>query len=253
MDLGLAGRTVVITGATGDIGFTCAEGFAAEGARLVLFSRTAETLEDAASRLRDRFGAEAVAVPGDMTSDEDVRRLADIVNDRFGGADVLVLNTGRPPKGLREVLDEDEWDRWDAAHEVQLRGGVRVVAALVPSMIEKKDGRIVAITSASIKHPMPHHGLSTIYRAGLAAYLKHLANEIAETGVTVNMIAPASVGTQTFLANWDPEVRKKLVPMRRLGKPEELASAVLYFASRNAGFITGIHLPVDGGMTASLT
>lgn len=253
MDLGLSGRTVVLTGATGGIGASCAEGFAAEGCRLVLFARTAEKLGEVSEALRSKFGSDVLPVAGDMTKAADVERLAEQVKSFAGVPDVLVLNTGRPPLHLREVLNETDDERWYHAHEVQLRGAVRTVSALVPLMIERGWGRVVGITSASVKQPMPHHGLSTIYRAGLAAYLKHLANEIAKTGVTVNMVAPASVGTESFLANWKSEERIKMVPMRRLGTTVELASAILYFSSVPAGFITGMNLQVDGGMTASLT
>ncbi|MCC0056652.1 MAG: SDR family oxidoreductase [Rhodobiaceae bacterium] len=253
METGLSGKTVLITGATGGIGLACAEAFARERANIVLFSRTVETLKAAERDIRKKHGVETLAVAGDMTVPADSERLARQVGSRFGGADVLVLNTGRPPLNLRDVIDETDPSRWDDAHAVQLRGAVSIATEFVPGMVARSWGRVVGITSASVKHPMPHHGLSTIYRAGLAAYLKHLAIEIAASGVTVNMVAPASVGTESFLKNWNAEERLKMVPLRRLGTTDELASAVLYLASQSAGFITGVHLPVDGGMTASLT
>jgi len=253
MDLGLLGRTVLVTGATGDIGRACAVGYAAEGANVVLFARTADPLDQLASDLRNQFKIDALAVAGDMTSPSDIERLSSGIANRFGSLDVLVVNTGRPPLNLREVIAETEDQRWVDAHEVQLRAGVRLVSHFVQPMVARGWGRIIAITTASIKQPMPHHGLSTIYRAGLAAYLKHLANEIASSGVTVNMVAPASIITKSWLANWEVEDRIKLVPMRRLGTPKELASAVLHLSSVDSGFITGVHLQVDGGMTASLT
>jgi 3-oxoacyl-[acyl-carrier protein] reductase len=99
---------------------------------------------------------------------------------------------------------------------------------------------------------MDHHGLSTVFRAGVHGFLKHLANEIAHTGVTVNVVCPASVATEALANSYDIVARAKSIPLKRIGKPEELASAVAYFASQQAGFITGTTLQVDGGMVGAL-
>lgn len=247
MDTGIAGRTAIVTGASRGLGFACARALAQEGARLVLFSRSPEPLDKAAADLRSETGADVVTVAGDMTGADDVARLAAAA----GTPDILVLNTGRPPLRLQEVLAETDQERWTHAHETQLKGGVQVASAIAPLMVTRGRGRIVAITSASVKQPMPHHGLSTIYRAGLTAYLKHLANETAASGVTVNMVCPGSIGTEGFLASFDVSERIKSVPVRRLGTPDELAAAVVFFASEKAGFITGASLQVDGGMNAA--
>lgn len=247
MDTGISGRTAIVTGASRGLGRACAEALAAEGARLLLFSRSAEPLEQCAADLCAK-GADATAVAGDMSSAADVARL---VTAAGGAPDILVLNTGRPPLQLQEVLNETDEERWAHAHETQLKAAVRVLSAIAPLMVERRHGRIVAITSATVKQPMPRHGLSTIYRAGLTAYLKHLANEIVVSGVTVNAVCPASIGTEGFLASFDRATRAKQVPMQRLGTPEELAAAVVFFASEKAGFITGASLQVDGGMTAA--
>jgi len=248
METGLRGKTVLVTGASRGLGFACACAFAAEGARLVLFSRDEASLQASAASIRSEFNSVIEVVAGDMAVTADVARLS----EKAGAPDVLVLNCGRPPLNLREVLDETDQVRWEHAHRTQLTGGVNVLAALAPKMVARGKGRIVAITSASVKQPMPRHGLSTIFRAGLAAYLKHLANEVAASGVTVNSVCPASIGTEGFLRSFDAQKRASEVPMRRLGTPEELASAVVYLASDGAGFITGVSLQVDGGMTASL-
>lgn len=254
MDLGLTGRHVLLTGASRGIGRACAEGFAREGARLLLFSRSAGPLEETAAALRTRFSADVEVLAGDMASESDVAALRQVVLRRCDGApDVLVLNTGRPPLKLREVLDENDPARWTAAHDTQLKGGVQVLATIAPLMVARKRGRIVAITSATVRQPMPRHGLSSVFRAGLTAYLKHLSNEIAHSGVTVNSVCPASIGTEGFLASYNAADRAKSIPLQRLGTPDELAAAVLFYASEQAGFITGTALAVDGGMTASLT
>lgn len=252
MDYGLTGRLAVVTGASSGLGLAIAETLAGEGCRLILFSRTQEKLSTAAAKITAQYGAEAQAVAGDMTSARDVERLAD-ETERAGGADVLVINTGRPPVPMREVLDETDEQRWRDAFETQLWGGIKVISALVPPMVLRRRGRVVAVTSATVKQPMTMHGLSTVFRVGLAGYLKHLANEVAKSGVTVNSVCPASIGTLGLLATYDPKMRAAQVPLGRLGTPQELAAAVAFLASEQAGFITGASLQVDGGQVASLT
>lgn len=252
MDLGILGKTALVTGGSKGMGYASACHLAAEGARLILFARTKEPLEDAADSIRKQHGAEVLALAGDMRNVEDIANLKEETIRFCGGPDIVVLNTGIPPSPLREVLDEIEDQRWQDAHDIQLGASIKVVNAMVPLMMERKWGRLIAITSASAKAPMPVHGLSTVYRAGQTAYLKHLANEIAHSGVTVNMVGPASIETPTFLTYHRREDREKIVPLGRLGKPEELAALVVYLSSVHAGFITGQHIQFDGGMTASL-
>jgi len=122
----------------------------------------------------------------------------------------------------------------------------------VPAIVERGWGRVVAITSASVKQPMPKHSLSTPFRAAVTGMYKHLANEIAHTGVTVNVVAPGSIGTHSLVTSYDPIKRAQSLPVKRLGRPEELAAAVAFLVSDLAGFITGVSLQVDGGMLASL-
>ncbi len=251
MDLGIKGRRALLVGGTSGIGLATAETLAQEGARLVLFSRNAEKLDAAATRLRAGFGADVACIAGDMTVPADVARLADGLR-ATGGFDIVVLNSARPPSPMREFLDETDEARWTEAYETQLRGVLAVLRAVVPILVERGWGRVVAITSASVKQPMPRHALSTVFRAGVTAALKHLANELAAKGVTVNAVCPASVATPNFAAHNDVEGRRRIVPMQRLGKPSEVAATIAFFASEQAGFITGASLQVDGGMVAAL-
>jgi 3-oxoacyl-[acyl-carrier protein] reductase len=119
-------------------------------------------------------------------------------------------------------------------------------------MIARGWGRIIGITSATVKQPMTKHGLSTVFRAGLTGYLKHLANEIAATGVTVNTVCPASIGTEAMERSYDLAVRAQQVPMRRIGRPEELGAMVAFLASQHAGFTTGAAIQIDGGMVLGI-
>ncbi len=251
MDLGIAGRVAIVTGASGGLGKATARMLSAEGVRLALFARTLRPLQKAAEEIQSQTGNEVIAVAGDMCQVQDVERLVEKVKITFGSPGILIIVTGRPPRP-RKVLEENERTRWNDAYDTCLMGAVNVISAVAPCMIEKRWGRIVSINSASVKQPMHQHGLSTIFRAGLAGYLKHLANENACHGITVNAVGPGSIGTDTFLTRPDAADRAKLLPLGRLGKPEECAAAAVFLASDLAGYITGTTLQVDGGMTLSL-
>ena len=252
MDLGIAGKVAVLTGASGGLGESIAQVLAAEGVDLVLFARSADKLAQLASGLRAKHPVRAVAVAGDMRSRDDVRRLVVSVRAEFGGADILVVNTGRPPLPMREALDDTDDERWEQAYRTQLWGAILVLRELTPMLVERGWGRVIAVTSATVLRPMETHALSTVFRAGVAGYLKHLANETAGRGVTVNAVCPSSIETKGLRASYNLAERARRIPVRRAGKPEELAAAVAFLASRQAGYITGASLPVDGGQTASL-
>lgn len=252
MDLGIAGKVAVVTGASGGLGESIARVLAAEGASVVLFARSPDKLAQVASEIRAQNPVRAVTVAGDMRRPDDIRRLAEAVRAEFGGADILVVNTGRPPLPMREVLDETDDERWDEAYRTQLWGAILVMREITPMLVRRGWGRVIAVTSASVMRPMEKHALSTVFRAGVTGYLKHLANETAGRGVTVNAVCPASVETKGLRASYDLAERARRIPVRRVGKPEELAAAVAFLASRQAGYITGVSLPVDGGQNASL-
>ena len=251
MDLGIAGRRAVVICASSGLGLAASEALAAEGVHLVLFARGAERVEREARRLANRHGVEVAWVAGDLTHQPDVRTLADRVRG-LGGADILVLNTPRPPSPMREFLDETDDARWADANRTQLEGALNVLRAIAPILAERGWGRIVAITSASVKQPMARHAISSIFRAGVHAALKHLANELAGQGVTVNAVAPATIVTPTFASFHDLAARIAAVPLKRAGRPEELGAVIAFLASENAGFITGQTIQLDGGQTASL-
>jgi 3-oxoacyl-[acyl-carrier protein] reductase len=255
MDLGIAGRTALVTASSGGMGLNIAHALAAEGADLVLFARSADKLEAAAAGIAQKYGVAAHAQPGNMLDGADVQRLAATLAE-LRGPDIVVLVTGRPPTPLRRTLEETEQARWTEAYDNQLASVVQVVIGVVPLM-DRGWGRIVAVTSAHAKQPMAGHALSTVFRAGVTAYLKSLALEVAARGITVNCVAPALIdsshrtGDAAYTAA-QTEHRKTLTPLRRMGTQEELSAVVAFLASQQAGFITGSTVTVDGGMTGAL-
>jgi 3-oxoacyl-[acyl-carrier protein] reductase len=252
MDLGIAGKTAVVTAASSGLGRAIAVALAQEGTDLVMFARREELLREVADDLSRRYHVSVLPVSGDMRNPADVRRLTTIAAVHRTGPDILILNTGRPPVPMREALDETEDSRWEEAYRTQLWGGILVLREIAPILVAKGGGRIVAVTSSSVKQPIPKHALSTVFRAGLTAYLKHLANEVADKGVTVNSVCPGAIATESLKGSYDISERAKRLPMKRVGTPEELAATVAFLSSRQAGFITGAALQVDGGAVASL-
>jgi 3-oxoacyl-[acyl-carrier protein] reductase len=251
MDLGIAGKRAVVIGGSAGLGLASAEALAAEGVDVTLFARNQSALDAAATAIRTRFGLAAAAVAGDLTRREDLVRLATALR-AGGGLDILVLNTPRPPSPMRDFLDETEDARWEDAYRNQLHGALNVLRELAPLLRGKGWGRLVAITSASVKQPMPRHAVSTIFRAGVHAALKHLVMELGPDGVTVNAVAPATIVTPTFTQFHNLEARIAPLPLKRAGRPEELGAIVAFLASNQAGFLTGQTLQLDGGMTLSL-
>lgn len=251
MNYEIAGKVALITASSSGLGKAVAHALAAEGVNVILFARSADKLKATAAEIEKQHKVRSLAIAGDMRSEADIERLVATVKQEYGAPDIFVLNTGRPPLTLRDVLDETETERWEDAYRTQLWGGIMVTQKVVPLMLGRKWGRVIAITSASVKQPTPRKGLSTIFKIGINAYMKHLASEIAATGITVNTVCPANIDTPTFRSDFELAARKTRVPMGRLGSIQEFAAAVVFYASNGAGFITGTSLVVDGGMNAT--
>jgi 3-oxoacyl-[acyl-carrier protein] reductase len=256
MNLGIKGKVALVTASSAGMGMNIAHALAAEGANVVLFARSADKLEQVRQEIEARHGVRATAVVGSLLEAADTQTLAAELG-RQGGPDIVVLVTGRPPNPLRDASDERDLARWDEAYRVQLRSAIQLTNAVVPLMASKGWGRIVAITSASAKQPMAKHALSTVFRAGVTAYMKTLANELGAKGITVNCVAPALIDTshRTGSAAYSVEQterRKAMTPLGRMGTQEELCGVVAFLVSAQAGFVTGSTVAVEGGMIASL-
>ena len=257
MNLGIGGKSALVTASSAGMGRNIAHALAAEGVNVALFARSAEKLQAVAREIEQKHGVRALAIAGDMLVRSDVERLASTLQSEFGGPDIVVLNTGRAPNPIRATLDESDETRWQEAYQNQLWATIQVANNVVPLMLERGWGRIIAITSSSVKEPMPHHSLSTVFRAGVTAYMKHLANEIGSTGITVNCVAPALIDTShrsgaAAYSEAQSQARKKLTPLGRMGTQEEVCGVGTFLASMQAGFITGSTIQVEGGMIGAL-
>jgi 3-oxoacyl-[acyl-carrier protein] reductase len=246
MDLHLQDRTAVVCGASAGIGLGIAEALADEGANLVLFARNPEPLEHASIRL----GAAAVA--GDVTSEDDRQRLVGIALERFGGIDILVNNSGGPPRTAAIALDAENVE---AAVQLLLVSVVRLTSLCLPHLERSGRGRIVNVTSSSVREPIDDLALSNAVRPGVIGWAKTLARELGPLGITVNSIAPGRIDTERIREVY-PEGPSaddlETIPLRRLGAPREIGDLVAFLCSGRAAYITGTVIPVDGGLTRSL-
>jgi len=256
MDLGLSERVALVTASSGGMGRNIAHTLAREGANIVLFARSEEPLRSLAVSLKDEYGVKALPVVGSLLETGDIDRLFSTITENFGRLDVAVLNTGRAPAPLRATLDETEKSRWDQSYEILLSAIIDVALHAHPLMAQHNWGRIIAITSASVHLPMPHHALSTVFRAGVEAYMQHLSGEVGASGITVNCVAPALIDAShraQGVAYSEEQLtkRKRMSPLHRLGTQEEVCGVVAFLASVQAGYVSGESIRVDGGMGAT--
>ena len=245
MELGLSGRRALVTGASSGLGLGAARALAAEGAEVVLVARSAEKL-----------AAAAATVPGARTLVADVSetdRVAEMVaaaTELLGGIDILVANAGGPPAGNFASTD---LDAYVPALQLNLLSTVAMCKATVPAMCERGWGRVVAITSVSVRQPIPHLILSNTARAGLTGFLKTLALEVAANGVTVNSLQPGLHRTDRLVGLYaDPDAVAQGIPAMQLGDPDDFGRITAFLCSDAAKFITGSAIPVDGGAYAGL-
>jgi 3-oxoacyl-[acyl-carrier protein] reductase len=246
MELGLRGRTAIVCGASSGIGLGCAESLAEAGANVAMFARRQEVLERQAERLG------GLAVPGDVTSADDLERLVATTLEAYGGVDVLVLNSGGPPRTRAlEISDRQA----EEAFELLFLSSIRLVRLCRPHLEASGHGRVVAITSSAVKEPVDTLALSSAIRPGLVGWLKTASRELGPKGVTVNAVAPGRIDTERIrevYPDGPTEADLATIPLRRLGTAREVGDVVCFLASDRGAYVSGTTIGVDGGLTRSL-
>ncbi len=255
MDLGIRGKRALVCASSKGLGLGCAEALAAAGVDLVMNARGADALETEAARLRTEHGVAVQTVACDVTSAEGQSQVIDAAQ----GVDILVTNAGGPPPGL--------WSDWDRDDFIKALDGnmltpIAFMKALLPGMMDKGWGRVVNITSQSVRAPIPALGLSNAARTGLTGYVAGTSRQVAPRGVTINNLLPGihatdravsldgGVATQKGISMDEARAeREATIPARRYGTRQEFGAACAFLCSQHAGFIVGQNILLDGGGT----
>ena len=252
MDLKIAGRLALVTGASSGLGEACALGLAREGARLIIAARRRDKLEAVAAAARAAGAPSVDFFDVDLSDAKSVDTLLESVHS-VGHPDIFVSNGGGPKLGTYTQLTVADWD---AAYQPVMRSKIQLIDGLLPAMRAKQWGRIVALESSSIKAPIPNIVLSNAFRAGMLGALKSLSREVARDGVTVNVIATGRIATDRLTSNYpDPQAFQKMeaeIPAGHAGTPAEFAPMVVFLCGEPSGYVTGTTIGIDGGMMPNL-
>jgi len=262
MDFRLNDRVALVAAASRGIGYAAALELAREGARVFLCSRDERRAAEAAERIHNETGANVAGIAADVTNESDVERFVRLTVERAGRVDICVTNAGGPPA---TTFDNTDIEMFRQAFELNALSAIRLVKLVLPGMRERKWGRIINVTSISVKQPVDGLLLSNTTRAGLTGWAKTVSNEVAADGVTINNVAPGYTLTERqdelavargkalgkskeeMIEMWAAQT-----PMQRIAGPEEIAAAIAFLASERASYITGVTLQVDGGWTRGL-
>lgn len=262
MDLQLAGKTVLVTAGSKGLGKASAIEFAREGADVVIASRNADHLRRAKADIKSASGREALTVVADVGSQEQIAHAVRAAAEWKGRLDVLVANAGGPPGGGFEQFEDEAWE---AAFRQNLLSVVRLIREAIPHMRKAGGGRIVNLTSISVKQPIADLILSNVFRAGVYALTKSLSAELAADGILVNTVGPGRIETDRIVeldrliaersGESEEQIRQRFIrqiPLGRYGTPEEFAKTVVYLGSFANTYVTGQAVLVDGGMVRAL-
>lgn len=253
MDLGIRGKRALVCASSKGLGRGCAEALAEAGVDLILNARTEGPLNETAQTLSDRYGVTITPVAADITTPEGRAR----VLEAAGSVDILVTNAGGPPPG---VWQDWQRDQFIAALDANMLTPIALMQALLPSMMENGWGRVVNITSQSVKAPIAALGLSNTARAGLTGFVAGTARQVAGKGVTINNLLPGihdtdratalddNVANQQGITPQEARTRRETtIPAGRYGTAREFGAACAFLCSQNAGFIVGQNILLDGG------
>jgi len=262
MDLGLQGRVAMVLASSKGLGRAIALGFAREGARVTICARGQEALDETKRQIEDETGVGILALTLDVSLRESHTKLVEETLSRFGQIDVLVNNSGGPPAGNPLTLPDSSWQE---ALDLNLLSTVFMTKEVIPHMMPRRWGRVINLTSYSVKQPVDSLVLSNMARAGVVGFAKTLASELAPHNITVNNICPGVFSTdrhhelargraqklgidlEEYLAQ-----QASSIPVKRFGEPAELADLVVFLSSERASYITGTTLQIDGGLVRGL-
>ena len=259
MNLGINGKVALVLAASKGLGRASAAALAAEGVQVAIGSRNKQTLAKTAQELQQASGSRVLALPTDVTKEEELEATVAATVQEFGRIDILVNNAGGPPAGTFEMLGDAQWQ---AAFEQNLLSVVRCIRLVLPHMRRQQSGRIINIVSSSVKQPIDGLLLSNALRLGVVGLAKTLSIELAPNNITVNNVCPGRIltdrmrelpGVKAKRAQGMSEAEAlhdltKDIPLGRLGQPEELGALVTFLASQQAGYITGTTIQIDGGL-----
>lgn len=248
MDLGIAGRRAAVGAASQGLGFGVAQALVHEGVAVAICARRHEAVEAAAAKL----GPGAVGIVADLSSPDGATGFIDAARDALGGVDIVVANAGGPPAGNFETATIEQYAE---AFDLNCRSTIAMCQAAVPAMREQHWGRVLAITSIAVRQPIAHLILSNVARAGVTAFLKTLAREIAADGVTVNSLQPGLHATERLTGLYDPTTLEGIangIPAGFLGSADDFGAFAAFLCSDAARFVTGAAIPVDGGADSAL-
>lgn len=262
MDLGIKDKVALVTASSRGLGKAIATTFCREGAKVVMCSRNQARIDEARALVASETGGLVLAFKADVTNQNEIQALVDFATEKLGTIDILVCNAGGPKSGFVFDFKPDDYQQ---ALELNLLSTIRLCYAVIPFMKKNSWGRIITLTSVSAKQPIDNLILSNTARAGVLGFTKSLANQLACFNITVNSLCPGYTKTERIVELAEAFVLagkgsqqdfysqlEKLVPLGRLGQPEELAAAAAFLASRPAGYITGSALAVDGGYIRGL-
>ena len=261
MDLQLKGKTAIVTASSLGIGRATAELLLKEGCSIAICSRSKENLINTAKEIKESLNIEPLWVLCDLNKPADLENLYNVVKSHYGPVDILVNNCGGPPPGFFENLNDDSWN---IGYEQVLMSAVRLTRLVLPDMKDRKWGRIINITSISVKQPVDNLILSNAFRNAVTAFSKTLSNQVGKYNITINNVAPGYTLTSRLyelavvrgkaMGESHEHVLATMandVPMKRLARPDEVAAMILFLASEQAAYCTGLTIPVDGGITRS--
>ena len=262
MEFGLTDKIAVVGASSKGLGRAIALGLAQEGAKVTICARNSDALDATAADIRRQTGSEVLAVPTDVSQPAQVDALINAAISRFGGIDILVNNAGGPRAGrFAELAAED----YQMAVQLNLMSTINLCRAVVPVMQARGGGRIINLTSVSVKQPVDGLMLSNMARTGVIGFAKTLATELAPDNILVNNVCPgiiftdriqqlATVRAEEAGITFEEALERMTadIPLGRIGEPTEFANLVVFLASERASYITGTTIQVDGGMVKAL-